>query len=67
MTDATSRITVGHLLMENSRVIKFPFESDARVFAILTSANYCVSPLVQARLEISCQIEIHNPPRKKNK
>ena len=46
MTDATSIITVGHLLMENSRVIKFPFESDARVFAILTSANYCVSPLV---------------------
>ena len=46
MTDATSRITVGHLLMENSRVIKFPLESDARVFAILTSGNYCVSPLV---------------------
>ena len=56
ITDITSGMTVGHLPMENSRVS-----------AILTSTNYCVSPLVEGGLEIPCRIEIHMPPTVKNK
>lgn len=52
-------MTVAHLPKENSRVTKFLFARGARVFTVLTSANYCVSPLVQGGLEIPCRIEIH--------
>ena len=53
--------------MENSRVTKFLLDRGARVFAILTSTNYCVLPLVQGGLEIPCRIKIHLPPTVKNK
>ena len=45
--DIDSGTTVGHLPMENSRAIKFLLDRGARVNAVLTSTNYCVSPLVQ--------------------
>ena len=48
--------TVGHLPMENSRVT-----------TVLTSTNYCVSPLVQGGLEIPCRVEIHMPSTVKNR
>ena len=67
MTDITSRMTVGHLPMENFRVTKFLLDRGARVFAILKSTNCCLSPLVQGGLEIPCRIEIHLPPTVKNK
>ena len=37
-----------------------------RVFATLTSANYCVSPLVQSGLEIQCGVEVFMSPTIKN-
>ena len=53
--------------MENSRAIKFLLDRGARVFATLTSTNYCVSPLVQGGLEIPCRVEIFmSPNAKKN-
>ena len=67
MTDITSRMTVGHLPMENFRVTKFLLDRGARVYAILRSTNCCLSPLVQGGLEIPCRIEIHLPPTVKNK
>ena len=62
-----SGATVGHLPMENSRAIKFILDRGARVFATLTSTNYCVSPLVQDGLEIPCRVEIFMLPTVKNK
>ena len=56
--DRNSGSTVGHLPMENSRAIKFLLDRGARVFATLTSTNYCVSPLVQGGLEIPCRVEL---------
>ena len=58
---------VGHLPMENSRVTKYILDRGARVYAILTSTNYCVSPLVQGGLEIPCRIEVHLPSTVKNR
>ena len=60
--DRNSGATVGHLPMENSRAIKFLLDRGARVFATLTSTNYCVSPLVQVGLEIPCRAEICHLP-----
>ena len=57
--DISSGITVGHLPMEILRVTKFFLDREARVFAILTSANYSISPLVEGGLEITCPIEKH--------
>ena len=37
-----------------------------RVFATLTSTNYCVSPLDQSGLEIPCEVEIFMLPTVKN-
>ena len=34
--------------MENSRAAKFLFDRDAKENGILTSTNWCVSPLVQS-------------------
>ena len=65
--DTTSGIAVAHLSMENSRVTKFLLDLEARVFAILTSPNYCISPLVQGGLEIPCRFEIHMAPIVRNK
>ena len=64
--DRNSGATVGHLPMENSRAIKFLLDRGARVFATLTSTNYCVSPLVQGGLEIPCRFEIFMSPTVKN-
>ena len=50
----TSGVTVGHLSMETFRVTKVLLDCQARVFAILTSINYCISPLFQGGLEIPC-------------
>ena len=64
--DINSGATVGHLPMENSWAIKFLLDRGARVFATLTSTNYCVSPLVQGGLEIPCRVEIFMSPTIKN-
>ena len=58
---------VGHLPMENSRVTKYILDRGARVYAIVTSTNYCVSPLVQGGLQIPCRVEIHMPATVKTK
>ena len=54
-------VTVGHLLMETSRVTKFLLDRGATAFIKLHSTNYCVSPLVQGGLEIPCRVEIQMP------
>ena len=66
VTAPESATTVGHLPMENSRVTKYILDRGARVSAVLTSTNYCLSPLVQGVLEIPCCIEIHMPSTVKN-
>ena len=53
--------------MENSRVTNYILDRGARVYAVLTSTNYCVSPLVQGGLEILCRVEIHMPSTVKNR
>ena len=65
--DQDTGATVGHLPMENSRATKFPFDRGARIVSILTSTNYCVSPLGQGGLEIPCRVEIYMSPTAKNK
>ena len=62
-----SKMVVGYSPMENSRVTKYILNRGARVYAILTSTNYCVLPLVQGGLEIPCHIEIHMPATVQNK
>ena len=57
--DVDSGMTVGHLQKGSKR--------GAKVIAVLTSTNYCVSPLVQGGLEIPCRVEISMPPTVKNK
>ena len=59
VTVLESGTTVGHLPMENSRDTKYILDRGARVYAVLTSTIYCVSPLVQGGLEIPCRVEIH--------
>ena len=63
----TSGMTVLNLPMETSCVTKFLLDRAARVFTILTSANYYISPLVQGGLEIPCRIEIYMAPTVRNK
>ena len=53
--------------MENSRATTFLLDRGARVIAVLTSTNYCVSPLAQGGLEIPRRVEISMPPTVKNK
>ena len=53
--------------IENSRVTKYILDRWVRVYAALTSTNYCVSPLVQGGLEIPCRGEIHMPSTVKNR
>ena len=67
VTVPESGTTFWHLPMENSRVTKYILDRGARVYAIPTSTNYCVLPLVQGRLEIPCRIEIHMPSTAKNR
>ena len=51
----------------NSRATnKFLLDRGARVFATLTSINYCVSLLVQGGLEMPCRVEIYMLPTVKN-
>ena len=54
--------TVRHIPMENSRVTKYLMDRGARFTVVLTSSQYCVSPSVQGRLEIPCEIGICLPP-----
>ena len=61
VTVPESGTTVGHQPMENSRVTKYILDRGAHEYAVLTSTNYCVSPLVQGGLEIPCHVEIHMP------
>ena len=49
------------------RFTKYILDRGARVYAVLTSTNYCVSPLVQGGLEIPCRVEIHMPSTVKNR
>ena len=67
VTIPKSGTTVGHLPMENSQVTKYILDRGAHVYAVLTSTNYCVWPLVQGDLEIPCRIEIHMPSTVKNR
>ena len=53
--------------MENSQVTKYILDRGARVYAVLTSTNYCVSLLVPGGLEIPCRVEIHMPSTVKNR
>ena len=53
--------------MENSRVTKYIVDRGACAYAVLTSTNYCVSPLVQGGLEIPCRVEIHMLSTVKNR
>lgn len=57
MTDITSGMTVGHLPMENSPIRKFLLDRGARVFALLTSKNFCVLLLFQGGLEIHVELK----------
>ena len=66
VTVPESGMTAGHLPMENSQVTKYILDRGAHVYAVLTSTNYCVSPLVQGGLEIPCGVEIHMPSTVKN-
>ena len=61
VTVPESGTTVGHQPMENSRVTKYILDRGPHEYAVLTSTNYCVSPLVQGGLEIPCHVEIHMP------
>ena len=58
---------VAPLPIENSRALRFLLDREARITAVLTSKNYCVSPLVQGGLEIHCRVEISMLPTKNNK
>ena len=62
----TTGESVGHLPMENSRGSKYLMDRGARFTVVLTSSQYCVSPLVQGGLEISCEVGIYLPPTQKN-
>ena len=65
--DQDTGTTDGHLPMESSCATKFLLNRGARVVSILTSTNYCVLPLVQGGLEITCRVEIYVSPTDKNK
>ena len=62
----TTRKTVGHLPMENLRVAKYLMHRGARFTVVLTSSQYCDSPLVQGELEIPCEVGIYLPPTQKS-
>ena len=61
----TTGETVGHLQMENSRVTKYLMDRGARFTVVLTSLQYCASPLVQSGIEIPCEVGIYLPPTQK--
>ena len=63
----TTGETVGHLPQKNSRVTKHLMDRGASFTVVLTFSQYCVSPLVQGGLEISCEVGIYQPPTQKNK
>ena len=50
--------TIGHILMEISRVKKYFIDRGATVTAQLTGFHYRRSPLVQGGLEIPCKITV---------
>ena len=61
----TTGETAGHLPMGNSKVTKYLIKRGARFTVVLTTSKYCVSPLVQGRLEIPCEVGIYLPPTQK--
>ena len=61
----TTGETVGYLPQKNSRVTKHLMDRRARFTVVLTSSQYCVSPLVQGGLEISSEVGIYLPPTQK--
>ena len=67
VTVLESGTTVGHLPMENSRVTTYILDRGVRVYAVLTSTNYCISELVQGGLEIPCRVEIYMPSTAKKR
>ena len=52
--DQDTGATVGYLPMQNFQATKFLLNRSA--------TNYCVSPLVQGRLEIPCRVKIYMSP-----
>lgn len=46
------------LFLENSRVTAYILHRGVRVYTILISTNYCMSPLVEEDLEIPCCVEL---------
>ena len=52
-------MVVGHLPMENSRVIKYIYDRGVRVYTILTSTHCCISSLVQGGFDIPGCVEVH--------
>ena len=53
--------------MENSRVTTYILDRGVRVYAVLTSTNYCISELVPGGLEIPCRVEIYMPSTAKKR
>ena len=52
----TSRLTVGHLPIEVSRITKFLLDCGAKVYLQLSSNHFRRSPLTQGGLEIPCVV-----------
>ena len=52
--------------MENLKVTKYLMDHGARFTVVLTSSQYCVSPLVQGGLEVPCEVGIYLPPAQKS-
>ena len=59
-------IVVGHLPREISRATKFLLDRGAQISAILTSADYRRSPLVQGSLQIACKVIVKLPETVRN-
>ena len=58
----TTGETVRHLPIENSRVVKYLMDHEARFTVAVTSSQYFVLPLVQGGFEISSEVGIYLPP-----
>ena len=58
----TSRLTVGHLPIEVSRITKFLLDRGAKVYLQLSSNYFRRSPLTQGGLEIVCTDACYHSP-----
>ena len=61
----STRQTLGHLPMENSRVTEHLMDRGPRFTVALTSSQYYALPLVQGGLEIPCKVGIYLPQPQK--